>query len=227
VPAASAIGAFAPQERSSLPKRLGILGGTFNPPHLGHLALARAALEQLHLQAVALMPSHTPPHKPALAGLEPAQPEQRLRMCQLAVADQPGLYACALEIRRGGVSYTVDTLQQLHDLRPDIELTLILGSDMARTLERWRSPARILELAHLAVAGRAGEAVSVTGPAAVNPRANPTPLHLPPLDISSSMVRERLARGAGVGELVGVAVADYIARRGLYRAAVAAPGGAS
>jgi nicotinate-nucleotide adenylyltransferase len=204
------------RERPSLPARLGILGGTFNPPHLGHLALARAALAQLGLDAVALVPSHTPPHKPAS---EDPGAAQRLRMCELAVADQPGLCACALEVARGGASYTVDTLDELHDLRPDIELTLILGSDVARTLPNWRSPARILDLARIAVAARAGEAMCTSELTAVNPRANPTPLQLPPVPISSSLVRERLAHDGEVGELVGSRIADYIARHQLYRGA--------
>ncbi len=133
---------------------LGILGGTFNPPHLGHLALARCALEQLGLGRVLLVPSCVPPHKQAEA--DPG-PEHRLRMCELAVAGVPRLEACPLEVRRGGASYTVDTLLALRSLHPDATLTLILGSDVARTLSSWRRPDELMALAGIAVAAREGD----------------------------------------------------------------------
>jgi nicotinate-nucleotide adenylyltransferase len=120
---------------------------------------------------------------------------------------------------RGGASYTVATLDELHALRPDIELTLILGSDMARTLSSWRSPARILALARIAVAARAGEPLPATGLTSIDAHATqPLPLQLPPVPISSSLVRERVADGGEVGGLVGSVIADYIVRHGLYRA---------
>jgi nicotinate-nucleotide adenylyltransferase len=201
-----------------VPRRLGILGGTFNPPHLAHLALARCALSQLQLECVALMPSHTPPHKHALDDPGPAQ---RLRMCRLAVAGEERLCACDLEVKRPGPSYTVDTLQALHALRPDIQPTLILGSDVARTLPTWRSPERLLSLARLAVAERAGEnraevlaAVRSLGAAAEQVRF----LDMPPLDISSSMVRQRAAEGGDLVEWLGPVMASYISRHKLYRA---------
>src|SRR5271166_2146145 len=132
---------------------LGILGGTFNPPHVGHLALARNALEELGLQRVLLMPAHTPPHKPTE---EDPGPEHRLRMCCLSVTDTAGVSVCALEIERGGPSYTVDTLQAIHASHPDAQLTFIVGADTAGTLPAWREPAKLLGLAELAVAARDG-----------------------------------------------------------------------
>jgi len=185
-------------------RRLGILGGTFNPPHLGHLALARCALEQLGLERVLLVPSCVPPHKRAEA--DPG-PEHRLRMCELAVAGVPGLEACPLEVRRGGPSYTVDTLLALSSLHPEATLTLILGSDIARTLPSWQRPDELMALASIAVAAREGDAGPADG--AVH-------LDLPEVPISSSLVRARLAAGASLAGLVPPAVAAYIAEHSLY-----------
>ncbi len=201
--------------------RVGILGGTFNPPHLGHLALARHARSELGLQRVLLMPANIAPNKPAER--EDPGPEHRLQMCRLAVVDEPGLEASALEIERGGASYMVDTLQAIHDTHPDAELTLIVGADTARTLPGWREPARLLELAGLAVAERdeldpqdASEVLVGLHPA---PRA--ARLRMGKIAISSSEVRQLVAAGRPVTELVGQAVAGYIAEHGLYRAAPA------
>jgi nicotinate-nucleotide adenylyltransferase len=213
-----------------MPQRLGVLGGTFNPPHLGHIAVASRALAQLHLERVLLMPSHTPPHK--LPQHDPG-PAHRLRMCQLAVAGHRGLGACALEIERGGPSYTVDTLLALHDRaradahHPALRLTLILGSDMACTLPSWRRPDELVDLAGIAVAERPGDgrgevvrALASLRPAALASAAHSPPrlafLEMPAIDSSSSMVRERVARGEPVEELVGRAVAAYIAEHRLY-----------
>lgn len=203
------------------PRAVGILGGTFNPPHLGHLALARHALEALALERVVLMPSHTSPHKAAAP--DPG-PEHRLRMCTLLVRDTAGLSACALEVERGGTSFTVDTLSAIHAGHPDAELTFIVGADTASTLPAWREPARLLELANLAVAARAGTtrqevldtlaSVSrrrTSGPASI------TFLELPVIDISSSAARRRAAAGEPIEDLVGAGVASYIAEQRLYR----------
>ncbi len=201
--------------------RLGILGGTFNPPHLGHLALARHALQELGLERVVLMPACRSPHKPPVQ--EPG-PERRLRMCRLAIEDAPGLGVCAMEVERGGQSYTVDTLRALAAAHPDARPTLIVGADVARTLPSWREPAELMALADLAVALRAG-----TGPGAVRDALDPLLaggppsearlrfLEMPVVDISSSSVRDRVRRGEPIEELVGPAVASYIAGQRLYR----------
>jgi nicotinate-nucleotide adenylyltransferase len=201
---------------------LGILGGTFNPPHLGHLAVASHARSQLGLERVLLMPSHTPPHK--FPQHDPG-PAHRLRMCELAVEGHEGLEAGALEIERGGPSYTVDTLKALHapsflspgSKRPPLLLTLILGSDMARTLPTWRRAGEIVELADIAVAERPGDDREEVRAVLVPLGARTAFLEMSPIDVSSSMVRERVARGEAVEELVGPAVAAYIAEHGLYR----------
>jgi nicotinate-nucleotide adenylyltransferase len=218
---------------------LGILGGTFNPPHLGHLALARHAREQLGLQRLLLVPAYTAPFKArgddgwqgasegGRRGRDPG-PQHRLRMCELVASGVAGVRVCALELQRGGVSYTVDTLTALHDSHPQAQLTLIVGADVAGTLGSWHEPARLLQLAHLAVAGRPGaprasvlEALAGLGVAPAQDTAGSQRvsfLEMPAIEISSSLVRQRVARGEPIEELVGGAVAGYIAEHGLYRA---------
>jgi nicotinate-nucleotide adenylyltransferase len=202
------------------------LGGTFNPPHVGHLALAAQARRQLALERVALMPAFAAPNK--RVDRDDPGPQHRLEMCRLAVADTPGVSASGREIERGGVSYTVDTLQLIHDEHPDVELTFIVGADTARTLAGWREPGRLLGLARLAVAERDGLGREDVREALLG--VHPSPriefLAMTPVAVSSSLVRERVAQGADVGELVGERVAAYIADNGLYRAApVALQGG--
>ncbi|MFI4992041.1 MAG: nicotinate-nucleotide adenylyltransferase [Solirubrobacterales bacterium] len=194
---------------------LGILGGTFNPPHRGHLALVRHARAELGLERVLLMPAGRSPHK--LSEVDPG-PSYRLEMCQLAVAGSEGIGVCTLEIERRGPSYTVDTLKAIHESYPETELTFIVGADMARTLPEWREPQAVLELASLAVAGRedAGREDVLRALSALQARVSF--LDMPVCEVSSSMVRERVAEGKPVGELVGPAVAAYIAEHGLYGA---------
>jgi nicotinate-nucleotide adenylyltransferase len=208
--------------------RLGILGGTFNPPHLGHLAIARHAREELDLERVLLIPANAAPHKPG----DDCPAHHRLRMCELLVVGTDGIVVCALEIDRGGTSYTVDTLAHIHGSAPDAELTFIVGADTARTLAAWREPAKLLELADLAVAARSGsarrevlEAVErVVGDADAGRSAVARMrfLEMPVIEISSSQVRARAARSEPVDELVGPAVAAYIAEHQLYRPAIEA-----
>ena len=206
---------------------IGILGGSFDPPHAGHLELARHALEELRLERVVLMPLSSPPHKPA--GREPA-PAQRLAMCRLAVAGEPGLDACALEVQRGGVSYTADTLQELHELHPEAELTFIVGADTAATLPAWHEPWRILRLASIAVADRPGtgrDSVLRALGSVRDERGRAVParvrfLHMQPTEASSTRARELLAAGLPTEGLVPPAVARYASEHGLYRAAGAA-----
>jgi nicotinate-nucleotide adenylyltransferase len=208
---------------------IGILGGTFNPPHRGHVALARHARAELGLERVLLIPANSPPHKPARR--EDPGPEHRLEMCRLAVSAIAGLSASGIEIERGGASYTVDTLEAIHDQCPEAELTFIVGADIARTLPSWREPARLLELARLAVAERAGlddrDAREALRASAARLRSvggseqRVTFLTMGEIAVSSSLVRERVAAGAPIAELVGEPVASYIAEHGLYRAAIA------
>jgi nicotinate-nucleotide adenylyltransferase len=209
-------------------RSVGIVGGTFNPPHLGHLALARHALTELDLERVFLMPANRAPGKPP----EPDPgPEHRARMCRLAVAGTAHVSACALEIERGGVSYTADTLRAIHEDWPDAELTFIVGADTARTVPSWHEPEKVLELARIAIAEREGTAteealgtLAALGAAGDDERrerrtsgAEALVLEMPRIEISSSLVRRRVAEGERVEDLVGAAVAGYIAELGLYR----------
>jgi nicotinate-nucleotide adenylyltransferase len=200
--------------RSSM-DRIGILGGMFNPPHVGHLALARAAAGELGLDTVLLMPVLIPPHKPAK--WDPGA-EHRLRMCRLAVEGDERLGVCTLELERPGPSYTVDTLRSIHASRPDAELTLIVGADMARTLGSWREPREILELARLAVAEREDSDTSgiLAALAPLGGEQRIVFLGMPKHDVSSSLVRRRLTAGEPIDELVGGKVAGYIVQHELY-----------
>jgi nicotinate-nucleotide adenylyltransferase len=203
-------------------RSLGILGGTFNPPHLGHLAIARAAQAELSLEQVLLIPARRPPHKPIAA--DPGG-ERRLAMCALLLEGVDGLSACPLELERDGPSYTVDSLRAIGASHPNAELTFIVGADIASTLPSWREPAELLELAELAVAARAGTDRRVVLEA-LQPLAGRSPvlfLDAPMLDVSSSLARERAAAGEPIDELVGAAVASYIAGHGLYGARAGAP----
>jgi nicotinate-nucleotide adenylyltransferase len=200
---------------SAAKERLGILGGMFNPPHIGHLALARAAASDLGLRQVLLTPVLIPPHKPVK--WDPGA-EHRMRMCQLAIDDDPRLGVCKLELERPGPSYTVDTLRSIHASDPDAELILIVGADMASTLAAWREPREILKLASLAVAEREDtsrrDVLDALAP--LDGEARTEFVEMPRIDISSSLVRKRLAAGEPIEELVGNEVAAYIAEHELY-----------
>jgi nicotinate-nucleotide adenylyltransferase len=194
---------------------IGILGGTFNPPHIGHLALARTAVSQLGLGCVLLTPVLIPPHKPAK--WDPGA-EHRLNMCRLAIGKEPSLGVCTLELKRRGPSYTIDTLRSIHASDPDAELTLIVGADMAMTFGSWREPREILKLARLAVAERDGDTRhEVQGAlASLGGEDCSVFLEMPRHDVSSSLVRRRLTGGDPIDDLVAPEVADYIAEHELY-----------
>jgi len=201
---------------------LGVLGGTFNPPHLGHMAIARHALGELELERLALMPARVPPHKSIEQ--DPGC-EHRLAMCRLLIDSCPRLSVCTLETEREGPSYTVDTLTSIHASHPHAELTLIVGADIASTLPAWREPQRLLALATLAVAERPGsDRRAVLEPLAALDTVGERVrfLNAPVVDVSSSRVRERAAAGEPIDDLVGPAVAGYIAEHALYGAGVRA-----
>ncbi len=195
--------------------RIGILGGTFNPPHVGHLVCAQDALDQLELDRVVLMPVHTPPHKEVL--LDPGG-EVRLHLCELAVDGEDDVSASRLELDRPGPSWTVDTLRAIHATAPGDELTFIVGGDQAHGLPTWREPEAILDLATLAVAERAGvrreDVRSRLSGLAGAERVRF--FDMPRIDISSSDIRGRVAARRPIRHLVPRAVATYIGERGLY-----------
>ncbi len=194
---------------------VGILGGTFNPPHLAHLVCASEAAAQLGLDRVLLMPVATPPHKEA--AVDPGA-DERLELCRLAAAGDERLEVSRLEIDRGGPSYTVDTLRELHARAPEDDLTFIVGGDIALGLASWREPEAVLRLARIAVAERAGaERRDVVERLRDLEGADIAFFQMPRLDISSSQVRRRVREGRPIRYLVPDAVEARIADRGLYR----------
>jgi nicotinate-nucleotide adenylyltransferase len=197
------------------PGGVGVLGSAFNPPHLGHLALAQEALWQLGLDEVVLMPTGEAPHKRILD--DPGR-ELRLAMTRLAAADDTRFSVSALEVERDGPSYTYETLELLASERPDTDLVFVMGADAAVGLESWRHPERVVELARLAVARRAG--VSDTDVAAsmrsLGAEGRATMLEMPQFGVSSSAVRERAATGRPLRYLVPEPVARFIEEKGIY-----------
>jgi nicotinate-nucleotide adenylyltransferase len=200
-----------------------VLGGTFNPPHVAHLLCAQEAHDQLDLDRVLLMPVATPPHKEAPGDPGPAA---RIAMCELAVAGDERFAVSDLEVRRGGASYTVDTLRALHESHPGVDLTFIVGGDMASSLPAWREPREVVGLARLAVAEREGaRRVDILERLATIPGAVDRVdfFDLPRMDVSSSLVRRRVAAGRPIKYLVADPVAAYIEQHGLYRSPVGSP----
>jgi len=200
--------------------RVGLLGGTFNPPHLGHLVCAQEALLQLELDRLLLVPAATPPHKAIVA--DPGV-EHRVAMCDAAVADDDRFGVSRADADRAGPAYSVDLLRSLAGAD---ELTFVVGGDMAQSLPAWRDPEGILELAQLGVAEREGVrradiAERLAGLAGADERVRF--FDMPRIDISSSLIRRRAAEGGPLRYLVPDAVAAYIEREGLYRQAPAYP----
>jgi nicotinate-nucleotide adenylyltransferase len=215
--------------------RLGILGGTFNPIHLGHLVLAEAFRERLGLDRVLFVPVGTPPHK-AAGGLVSAL--HRYAMVTLAVAGHPGFVACPVEVERAGPSYSVDTVEALAGDWPGARLFFLMGSDTFLDLPSWRTPERLGAFTTLGVGYRAGSAFDPEGPAsaAVLRRLGCRTgwRRVPPVgadglapgdcalvetrsvDVSARAIRERLAAGESARYQVPLLVAEYISQHRLY-----------
>ncbi len=193
-------------------RRIGLLGGTFDPIHLGHIALARVAKDQLDLERVILIPAATPPHK------NPQQvspSEIRLAMTLAAIEDQPGFEVSDIEITRPGLSYTVDTLMELKNGFGDgVELHLIVGRDNVGEMHRWYMPEQIFALARVAVGWRAGFEASGREDLVSQMRF----LHGPELDVSATELRQTLIDGDDPFTLpLPKSVAEIIERNGIYR----------
>jgi nicotinate-nucleotide adenylyltransferase len=197
------------------PAAIGVLGSAFNPPHLGHLALAQEALWQLGLDEVVLVPTGEAPHKRILD--DPGR-ELRLAMTRLAAADDPRFGVSTLEVEREGPSYTYETLELLAAERGEPELVFVMGADAAVGLESWRRPERVVELARLAVARRSGVSDADIGAVlrSLGAEGRATMLEMPQFGVSSSAVRERAAAGRPLRYLVPEAVARFIEERGIY-----------
>jgi len=196
--------------------RLGILGGTFDPVHLGHLVLAEQAREQLDLGRVLWVPAGEPwrkPERPVSAA------EHRLTMVRLATDGHEAFEASAMEIERGGPSYSAETLGALREQRPGSELFFILGADALQDLPNWREPERIVQLATVVVAAREGERAPPGELEGLVPGLSKRVawVEMPRIDISASDLRRRAAEGRSLRYLVPAAVEAYIREHGLYR----------
>jgi len=192
--------------------RIGVFGGTFDPPHLCHMQLARSAREQLDLDEVIWVPAAVNPLKVGKAASSPAD---RLQMVQLAIRDEPGMAVSDIEISRGGKSYMVDTLRELHVARP-ANYWLILGSDCLRTLPSWKQPKHLLRLCRLAVAQR--EPTYLTPPLIELGLEDRTDwIQMEPCDVSASEIREMIQQGRSADRWLSPAVLDYIRSKELYR----------
>jgi nicotinate-nucleotide adenylyltransferase len=226
----------APSPQPQAP-RLGIFGGSFDPVHIGHLELARACHEQAQLDEIWFTPTAIQPLK---HGGPQASDARRIEMLQLAIENLESGPArrdrrdsmvgpqritpfnwrvCTLEIDRGGYSYTVDTLRHIHEELPETKLFFLMGADALRDVPSWKEPGEIFRLAKPLVVARAGEPAPDLSPIVpLCPADNPPQLiAMPPINISSSEIRRRIAAGESLQGLVPQAVADYIERRGIYR----------
>jgi nicotinate-nucleotide adenylyltransferase len=190
-------------------RRLGLLGGTFDPPHVGHLAAAYAALEALALDEVRLIPAATQPLK---AERDAADPRHRLAMTRLLAEADPRLAVDPVEVERGGLSYTVDTLRAYRRDHPAADLVLLIGEDVVATLPQWREPATIAGLARIVVVTRGATAVP-------DPGVPVERLRTRVIEVSSTELRSRVRAGLPIRGLVPDGVAAYIAAHRLYRAA--------
>ena len=196
--------------------KLGILGGTFDPVHNGHVAVAEAAVDCADLDEVVFVPAGDPPHRPPAE----ASAEQRLEMCRLAVADEERFAVSDVEVRREGPSFTVDTLLALRGANPHAELFLILGWDAASQLRSWHRPDEVIALAPIVVVTRPGRHVPAEAdlrsagldPSRIILCARPTPA------VSGSEIRRALTAGRGISAMVPEPVERYIAAHHLYRA---------
>jgi len=194
--------------------RIGVLGGTFDPPHSGHLALAEAAVKQLELDDLLFIPANRNPLK-SLKTSTPAK--HRMAMIERLIENQPQMACTDMEITRGGPSYTVDTLSELQMVRPG-EYWFIMGADALRGLANWKSPARLMKMCRLGVAVRPPLIVAdVLVKLPEDFKGKVDIIHMPSLDISSSELRNRLHRGQTVDNRISPEVLQYIHTHKLYR----------
>jgi nicotinate-nucleotide adenylyltransferase len=198
--------------------RVGILGGTFDPIHIGHLAAAAGVRHALGLERVLFLPNRQPPHKPGRT-VSPAA--DRLEMVRLAVSQHPFFAASALEVERSGPSYTVDTLTTLAALHPDWELFFIAGADSLLEITTWHQYREVLRLAWFVAVSRPGYPLDrweyVRQALGSELAGRVIFVDLPVIDLSAEMLRQRVGQGAPITYLVPPAVEAYIEERGLYR----------
>ena len=195
------------------PQRIGMFGGAFDPPHLGHIALARAAVEQLGLDQLRVFPTGQAWHK--ARELSPAP--HRLAMAQLAFAGVPRTVVDGRELERDGPTYTIDTLRELRQEFPQAQLLLVIGADQAESLHSWRENAEIARLATISIAARARPTTDAPPfDASRLPAGRREPVELPPMPVSSTEIRRLAGAGQDITQLVPAAVARYIDQHHLY-----------
>lgn len=197
--------------------RIGILGGTFDPPHIGHLWLATLAADALDLDRVLFMPAAQPPHKPQQ---RLTRATDRLLMTRLAIQGEPQFGLTMIEMERPGPSYTIESIEQLHETYHDAQLFLLMAADSLRQIDSWREPDRLLSMVDWAVGPRPGTEMPDPEGLAARFGSAASRIHLldgPSLDVSSSQIRERVASGRVIRYLVPRAVEELIAARRLYR----------
>ncbi len=200
-------------------ERIGILGGTFDPPHIGHLWLATLAADGLGLNRVLFMPASQPPHK---RGRRTSSAADRLLMTRMAIASDPLFELCLIEMERPGPSYTVDSITQLLDMYRGSQLFLLMAADSLSQIDTWREPERLLSLVEWVVGPRPGSPLPARADLRGRFGQDASRIHLlegPSLDVSASEIRRRVAAGQAIRYLVPVAVEELIARRDLYRRA--------
>jgi nicotinate-nucleotide adenylyltransferase len=200
------------------PRRVGILGGTFDPPHIGHLWLATLAMDGMNLDRVLFMPAAQPPHK---AGTAVSRATDRLLMTRLAIAGEPRFELCPIEMERPGPSYTIDSVDELERLYPgDTTLYLVMAADSLAQIDTWREPDRLLARIDWIVGPRPGDPLPDREALVARFGDNAARIHSldgPSLDVSSTTLRRRVAEGRPIRYLVPRSVEELIAERGLYR----------
>jgi nicotinate-nucleotide adenylyltransferase len=198
-------------------QRVGVLGGTFDPPHVGHLWLGTLAADALDLDRVLFMPAAQPPHK---LDVPMSSVTDRLAMTRAAIAGDPRFEVCGIEVERPGPSYTVDSMAELLGRHPAAQLYLLMAADSLAQIDSWREPDRLLSLVEWAVGPRPGSQLPPHADLERRFGAAASRIHLlegPSLDVSASEIRSRVAAGRAIRYLVPVAVEALIAERGLYR----------
>jgi len=188
--------------------RIGIFGGTFDPPHKGHIAIAEAAMKQLSLDTIFFIPAYLPPHKLQHYSMTA---KHRLTMLKLAVDRNKDFKVSTIELQRRGISYTVDTLKDFRSHFPYADLILIIGADNLEQFQSWRSPKTILQIASIAVYKRWGFNQSLK-----NQNIAFQPIKGQLLQVSSTEIRKRLMKGLAVSKLMPRSIERYIKRHSLY-----------
>lgn len=200
-------------------KKVGIMGGTFNPIHFGHLFLAEYAYDSIGLDQMLFMPSNHPPHKKQV---NVVSSEQRLHMVKLAIQDNPHFETSDMELKRTGLTYTADTLTILTENNPDTEYFFLVGADSLLKLQYWKDPETICKLCTLVAAGRDRQSIeelqSQVNYLKLTYNAKILLMDMPMIDISSAQIRDRIAVNKSIRYYIPESVSNYIKEHGLYGA---------